>query len=109
MNKQITSEDIANWMMEQLANTHQKHEYASISVEVSAFVKQENPSVRFRLYVGNGYDTSTGNSIEECLDHLATQKPRTKAQKMRDDAANLIAQAEAIEANKNERANNTFP
>lgn len=98
MNKQITSEDIANWMMEQLANTHQKHEYASISVEVSAFVKQKNPSVRFRLYVGDGYDTSNGNSIEECYDHLANQKPRTKAQQLRDEAAKLIARAELIES-----------
>jgi hypothetical protein len=98
MNKKITSSDIAAWMREQLSETHQKHEYASITIEVSAYVKQENPIVRFRLYVGNGYDTSIGDSIEECYDHLATQKPRTKAQQLRDEAAKLIAQAESIES-----------
>ena len=93
----ITSEQVAEWMREQMAIMLDGFKYAQISVEVSALRATENPAVSFRIYVGQGYTTAVGSSIEECYELLAKQSPKSKAQIKRDEAAKLIAEAEKLE------------
>ena len=96
-NEQITSEQVAEWMRQQMTRAHDGFKYAQISVEMSAFRGVENPAVSFRIFVGQGYTTAVGSSIAECYELLAKQSPKSKAQIKRDEAARLIAEAEKLE------------
>ena len=95
--EQITSEQVVEWMRQQMTRAHDVFEYAQISVEMSAFRTTENPAVSFRIYVGDGYTTAVGSSIAECYELLAKQSPKSKAQIKREEAAKLIAEAEKLE------------
>jgi len=98
---EITSEQVAEWMRQQMERAHDGFKYAQISVEMSAFRESKNPLVTFRIYVGEGYKTAIGSSIMDCYEQLAKQSPKSKAQIKREEAAKLLAEAEKLESESN--------
>jgi glutaredoxin len=97
MTPQITSADISAWMVEQLAKTHEKHEYGQISVTINQY--RDYPAVpKFSIYCGKDQPTSRYcMTIEECFEDLSKQTTKSMADMKRAKAAELLAEADAIE------------
>ena len=97
----ITTQDVSNWMREQLAKAHELSNYGSITVTVSQFKDSiaGQPSVRYRIYLGDEYgDAVESGGIEGCFAVLAKVTPQSRAEKLRADAAELLKQAEELDA-----------
>ena len=101
MPAEITSEAVAAWINQQLTKALEQYGFAQISVEISALRSTVSPSPIFRIFVGNGYTTGVGLSIEDCFAALSNQSPKSKAQQKRKEAAALLAEAEKLESETN--------
>jgi hypothetical protein len=99
MTPQITSADVSAWMVEQLAKVHENHEYGSISVSINQFRShKDDAKTSFSIYCGQNHPRSDERfCIEECLADLAKQTPKSIAELKRARAAELLAEADAIE------------
>ena len=96
--KELTSADIADWMIKQLAKVHEKYAYGQVTVSINQY--GFNAAVpKFAIYCGKDQPESRDClSIEECFEDLSKQTPLTRAAAKREAAAKLLAEAEAIEA-----------
>ena len=86
-------------MQAQLAELHKTHEYAAITVRINQFREgAAGISCRFSTYTGkDGPRADDETSIEKCFESMAKQTPKSIAELKRDQAAKLLAEADAIE------------
>jgi len=95
---EITSEDVAAWMKDQLAKAHEMSNYSSITIGISAFRASVAPAVDFRVYLGEEWGSAAVCfNIDACFAQLANQTPKSKADLKREAAAKLLAEAEELE------------
>jgi len=99
--QKITSQDVSAWMVEQLAKVHELQEYGQVNVEINQF--RHNEAVpRFSIFCGRDEpESGSCASIEECFEKLSKITPKTIAANKREQAARLLAEADAIEAKTN--------
>ncbi len=100
MNTNITSADVSAWLKERLSELHEKHKYAAITVEISQYRDgMMPPTAKFTTYTGQNQPASRDKlSLEECIADMATQTPKSRADQLREKAAQLLAEADEIEA-----------
>lgn len=94
----LTSEDIAQWMLEQLSAAHQTNDYAQISVEINGHDDKTDPQTRFSVYMSSYKHARDMASIDDCFEHIRKLSPLNQAQIKRAQAAALLTQAEELEA-----------
>jgi 16S rRNA C1402 (ribose-2'-O) methylase RsmI len=99
MNK-ITSADVSAWLKEQLTALHETYDYAHIEASVHQFrTSTSKAEPLFSIYTGDGTPGSRDKkSLEDCIADMATQTPQSRAELKRQKAAQLLAEAEEIEA-----------
>jgi hypothetical protein len=95
--KTITTEDVTNWMREQLNKAHEIGDYAAIRVELTQF-KTGDSKVRYNIYCSESHVSRDKSTIEECFVELHGQTPQTRAEKLRADASELLKQADGLDA-----------
>ena len=95
----ITSQEVSDWMQEQLAEALKLSKYGDLKIQVNGF-RESNEPTRFSIYLGNDdlRDARDMDSFESCFEFLEGQPIKTKADLKRDQAAKLLAEADAIEA-----------
>jgi len=97
MTTKITSEDVSEWLKEQLAEAHKLHDYAHISVDINAKLPFINVEPRFSVYLGQGRHAREMQSIEECFDYL-TKPPTAETIKAKQAHVEiLLAEISALE------------
>ena len=104
MNKDITSQDVSNWMREQLEKAHEINDYASISVRVSASRDSYDKTPIFAVYLGKGW-CEEGPSLDGCLARLVVNPPKSELELIADEIDSLTAKRDALleaEAVKNQ-------
>jgi len=98
----ITSQDVSNWMRQQLDRAHKTSEYAAVTVFINQYRKYpegSDPIAKFSIYCGQGNANARElESIEACFSALAEFKPIDIAKAKREQAAKLLAEAEQIES-----------
>jgi hypothetical protein len=99
MNK-ITSADVSAWLKEQLTALHETHDYVAITLEINQFRDgSADAEQRVSIYTGRDKPGSKDKrSVEECIADMATQTPQSRADKLREQAAELLTKANEIEA-----------
>jgi hypothetical protein len=105
---EITSAHVAEWMQMQLAKAHEKLAYADLSVSINQ-QRGYQAAPRFSIYAGEHIKACNLPSMEECFtkiaEVLAGQTPEKKAERLIEQAATLITEANRIleaEAAKNQ-------
>ena len=93
----ITSEQVSEWMQQQLAKAHEIHDYANITVGISSY-REQVTSAEFNIYCGQFHKSENHSNIEDCFDDLAAIPLRKISDFKRDQAAKLLAQADALDA-----------
>jgi len=89
--EKITSQDVAAWMVEQLAKVHELQEYGQVSVEINQS-RGEDAAARFSIYCGKDKPESRNcQSIEDCFAELEAITPAMIAAERRKQAAKLLA------------------
>jgi len=91
----ITSEAVAAWMKEQLANFHGHARFAHITVSVSGYASTPK-KVEFNFGDAE-YPNVHGSSFEECLEKYLLPR-QSKADLKREAAAKLLKEADELEA-----------
>ena len=99
---QITSEQVAEWMQQQLAKAHELSDYAHVTVEINQY-KVTPTAAKFRIFCGKGFETRDHQTIEDCFEQLAAITPKSQADQLREQAARLLAAADEIEAKASNR------
>jgi len=93
----MTSEQINEWMRDQLALVHGVSSYGSITVQICGFRHGTSKAV-FSIYCDPYIASPQRSSIEECLEIIGdVERYSTLANEKRAQAARLIAEAEEIE------------
>ena len=93
----ITSEDVAEWMKQQLAKAHQLNNYAHLQVEINASTQYPDAPVKFSIYLTQFYGTRDRESFEECFEELSEMPRVSIAEQKRKQAAALLAEADKLE------------
>ena len=96
----ITTEDVSNWMREQLTKAHQISDYASVTVQINQYKEMaDRAKTRFSVYLGEQYGPAIECYLmEDCFVQAAKKTPQSRAEKLRADAAELLKQAEELDA-----------
>jgi hypothetical protein len=97
MNKNITSEDVSQWLREQLAKVHAIHDYGHIQISLPALRATEGKHALFSIYCGDGIQSGEHRTIEACLERIQRRCMPDLAMEKRRFAAALLAEAAAIE------------
>lgn len=99
----ITTEQVSQWMREQLAKAHEFSDYAHITVEINQYKKHADwANVRFAVFLGAEHgDGVKDSTIEGCFSQLTElancNTPQYRAEKLRQQASALLAEAEKLE------------
>ena len=96
----ITTEDVSNWMREQLTKAHEISDYACVTVHINQYKEMADyAKTRFSVYLGEQYGpTIECYLMEDCFVQAAKQTPQSRAEKLRGEAAELLKQAEELDA-----------
>ena len=96
----ITTEQVSQWMREQLAKAHELSEYAHIQVHINQTKDSANlAKVRYSIFLGAEFGHHDDKStIEECFAELGKETPDLRIEKFRSQAAELNKLAEKLEA-----------
>jgi hypothetical protein len=96
----ITSADVSAWLKEQLTALHETYDYVAITLEINQFRDcSANAEQRVSIYTGkDGPGSRDKKSTEDCIADMATQTPQSRADKLREQAFELLTKANEIEA-----------
>ncbi len=94
----ITSENVSQWLREQLAKVHEVHDYGHIQISLPALRATEGKHALFSIYCGDGIQSGEHKTIEACLERIQRNHMPDLAMAKRKFAATLLADAKAIEA-----------
>jgi hypothetical protein len=93
----MSSEQINQWMRDQLALVHGVSNYGSITVQICGFRHGTSDAV-FSIYCDPYRASAQHGTIEECMETIGNkERYATLAEEKRAQAARLIAEAEEIE------------
>jgi len=93
----MTSNQINQWMRDQLALVHGVSNYGSITVQICGFRHGTSDAV-FSIYCDPFRASAQRSTIEECLEEVGdTERYATLAEEKRAQAARLITEAIEIE------------
>ena len=97
-NMNITSTDVSEWMLEELATAHESEEYAQLTVTINAMRGQRGKTPIFTVYHSSYKQSGDCGSFGEAFAKIRALRPLNQAQAKRAQAAALIAAAEELEA-----------
>lgn len=96
------TETINAILREKLAELHAVTPYAAIYCQLCAFRDSPEQSVHFRIYTHDERPATVADSLDDAVTaHVVAIKadtPAIKASRLREQAANLMAEAESLEA-----------